>query len=99
MCFENGQKILVHKLNVIRNRIRIKLYILDSIPVCIRRPVGALVLIIGVILFFIPVTNWTIVMILWARMLTKNFFYKVWNWVLPEKRYLSSREALYDLLK
>jgi hypothetical protein len=38
-------------------------------------------------------------MILWARMLTKNFFYKVWNWVLPEKRYLSSREALYDLLK
>jgi hypothetical protein len=57
MRFENGQKILVHKLNVIRNRIRIKLYILDSIPVCIRRPVGALVLIIGVILFFIPVTN------------------------------------------
>jgi hypothetical protein len=38
-------------------------------------------------------------MILWARMLTKNFFYKVWNWVLPEKRYPSSREALYDLLK
>jgi len=99
MHFENGQKILVHKLNVIRNRIRIKLNILDSIPVCIRRPVGALVLIIGVILFFIPVTNWTIVMILWARMLTKNFFYKVWNWVLPEKRYPSSREALYDLLK
>jgi hypothetical protein len=57
MHFENGQKILVHKLNVIRNRIRIKLNILDSIPVCIRRPVGALVLIIGVILFFIPVTN------------------------------------------
>ena len=99
MCFENGQKILVHKLNVIRNRIRIKLNILDSIPVSIRRPVGALVLIIGVILFFIPVTNWTIVMILWARMLTKNFFYKVWNWALPEKRYPSSREALYDLLK
>jgi hypothetical protein len=57
MRFENGQKILVHKLNVIRNRIRIKLNILDSIPVSIRRPVGALVLIIGVILFFIPVTN------------------------------------------
>jgi hypothetical protein len=57
MHFENGQKILVHKLNVIRNRIRIKLNILDSIPVSIRRPVGALVLIIGVILFFIPVTN------------------------------------------
>ena len=99
MLFENGQKIIVHKLNIIRTRLRHKLSVIDTIPTYIRQPLGVLILIIGVILLCIPVTNWTIVMILWARMLKKNLFYKIWNLVVEEKKYNSSRAALFDLLK
>jgi hypothetical protein len=32
-------------------------------------------------------------------MLKKNLFYKIWNLVVDEKKYNSSRAALFDLLK
>jgi hypothetical protein len=38
-------------------------------------------------------------MIIGARMITKSFFYKVWNLVWVEKKYKSSRAALLDILK
>ena len=98
MLFENGQKIIVHKLNIIRTRLRRKLSVIDTIPTYIRQPLGVLILIIGVILFCIPVTNWTIVMILGARMITKSFFYRIWNLVLTGKKYESSSDALFDTL-
>jgi hypothetical protein len=38
-------------------------------------------------------------MIVGARMITKSFFYKIWNLVLTEKKYKSVRAALLDTLK
>lgn len=99
MLFKNGQKIIVHKLNVLRSRIFEKLNTLDTIPTYVRQPLGVVILIIGAILFCIPIVNWTIVMIIGARMITKSFFYKVWNLVWVEKKYKSSRAALLDILK
>ena len=57
MLFENGQKIIVHKLNILRSRILEKLHIVDTIPTCIRQPLGVVILIIGAILFCIPIIN------------------------------------------
>ena len=57
MLFKNGQRIIVHKLNILRSRIFEKLHIIDTIPSCIRRPLGIVIVILGVILFCIPVTN------------------------------------------
>ena len=99
MLFENGQKIIVHKLNILRSRILEKLHTVDTIPTCIRQPLGVVIVIIGAILFCIPIINWTIVMIIGARMITKSFFYKIWNLVIVEKKYKSPRAALLDTLK
>ena len=99
MLFKNGQKVIVHKLNILRSQLFEKLNIVDTIPICIRQPLGIVILIIGAILFCIPIINWTIVMIIGARMITKSFFYKIWNLVLVEKKYKSARAALLDTLK
>lgn len=99
MLFKNGQKIIVHKVNILRSQIIEKLNIVDTIPIYIRQPLGIVILIIGVILFCIPIINWTIVIIVGARMITKSFFYKIWNLVLTEKKYKSVRAALLDTLK
>ena len=99
MLFENGQKVIVHKLNILRSRLFEKLNTVDTIPLYIRQPLGIVILIIGMILFCIPIINWTIVMIIGARMITKTFFYKIWNLVLVEKKYKSARAALLDTLK
>ena len=99
MLFKNGQKVIVHKLNILRSQLFEKLNIVDTIPICIRQPLGIVILIIGMILFCIPIINWTIVMIIGARMITKSFFYKIWNLVLVEKKYKSARAALLDTLK
>ena len=96
--FKNGQRIIVHKLNILRSRILGRLHAIDAIPSCIRWPLGVVIVIIGVILFCIPVTNWTIVMILGARMITKSFFYRIWNLVLTGEKYESSSDALFDTL-
>ena len=95
----NGQKVIVHKLNILKSRLFEKLNTVDTIPICIRQPLGIVILIIGMILFCIPIINWTIVMIIGARMITKSFFYKIWNLVLVEKKYKSARAALLDTLK
>ena len=86
-------------MNILRSRILEKLHILDTIPIYIRKPLGIVILIIGVILFCIPIVNGTIVMIIGARMITKSFFYKIWNLVVVEKKYKSARAALMDTLK
>ena len=99
MLFENGQKVIVHKLNILRSRLFEKLNTVDTIPTYVRQPLGIVILIIGMILFCIPIINWTIVMIIGARMITKSFFYKIWNLVLVEKKYKSARAALLDTLK
>jgi hypothetical protein len=37
-------------------------------------------------------------MILGARMITKSFFYRIWNLVLTGEKYESSSDALFDTL-
>jgi hypothetical protein len=38
-------------------------------------------------------------MIIGARMITKSFFYKIWNLVVVGKKYESPSDALLDTLK
>ena len=57
MLFKNGQKVIVHKLNILRSQLFEKLNIVDTIPICIRQPLGIVILIIGAILFCIPIIN------------------------------------------
>lgn len=101
MFFQIICKKLVHMLHKLKFRFFSKLEKLDGIPFYVRIPVGMLLLVLGIIFFYIPFINGIIFMIVGARMLGKRFSNKIFAYIsnMNRKSFASAREALLHTLK
>ena len=101
MPFKSRYKRLIHLINVARVQFLRKLDLVDNIPATIRIPLWIFLLIFGFIALYIPLINGMILMIIWARMIGKKSFLKVYSWLLNtfSKKYKNLKSALFHTLK
>lgn len=99
--FKSRYKRLIHLINIARVRFLRKLDLVDKIPVTIRIPLWVFLLIFGFIALYIPLINGMILMIIWARMIGKSTFLKVYAWLLNtfSKKYKNLKSAFFHTLK
>lgn len=91
----------IHLLHIAKVWFLTKLEIVDRIPVAIRLPLWVFLLGLGFVGLYIPLINGMLLMIIWARMIWKQTFKKVYVWLLNffTKRYKSLKSALFHTLK
>lgn len=101
MPFKSRSKRLIHLINVARVQFLRKLDLVDNIPATIRIPLWIFLLIFGFVALYIPLINGMILMIIWARMIGKKSFLKVYSWLLNtfSKKYKNLKSALFHTLK